>query len=119
MWFTKQTDGYRAWFALKTRAGTIRTGATAGDFTVTVVDPTDTNTSNPSVSESSAKAGLYTFLIPTTFLTTNGNGLYGVVVEVNTTSGAPVTDVLSQPLSVSSNDFDTIGNNTVIIPALL
>ena len=72
LWFTKDSNGFRGWFVAIQTTGLLRTGLVAGDFTVTVVEPGDTASTTPSVSESSTKAGLYTFLIPSSFLTTNG-----------------------------------------------
>jgi hypothetical protein len=109
MWFTKQADGMRAWFALVDKNGVLRPGAAASAFTVTVVDPADTTSNTPAVSESSTKGGLYTFLIPTAFITTNGVGDYGVVVEVNAATPPKVIDVMSKVLRVDVQDFDSLG----------
>jgi len=108
MWFTKQADGFRGWLTLKRNNGLIITGAVSGDFTVTVVDPTDTNTTSPTVNESTAKPGLYTFLIPSSFFTTNGNGGYGVVVEIDKNNAPRTQDTISKVLRVFTEDFDTI-----------
>jgi hypothetical protein len=119
MWFTKVVDGYQGWFTLEDNKGVIRTGAVAGDFTVTVVSPADDDSSTPVVSESTTKAGLYKFLVPSAFLVTNGVGVYAVVIEVDATTSPKVTSTSTTPMLVSNNDFDTIGDNTVLVPAAL
>lgn len=112
MYFTKQADGFRAHFAVAQGNGSLRTGLLAGDFTVTVVDPADSTTLTPSVSESTQKSGSYFFDITSGFITTNGVGDYGVVVEVDTFAGpssAPhVRDVFGEVLRVTEEDFDTL-----------
>ena len=117
MWFTRQADGYRAWFVLASSKGALITGAVGGDFTVTVVDPPDSTSSTLTVSESTQKSGLYTFLIPSAFITTNGIGSYGVVIEVAKTTSVKIDDVLSANLKVSAEDFDSIVAGQAAIPA--
>lgn len=107
MWFTKEADGYRGWFTIADKNGLIRTGGSAG-CTVTVVDPTGVNTNTPAVTESSGKPGLYTFLVPSSFFTTNGVGGYGVVVEVVLTVSPKVEAVFGEVLRVFADDFDSI-----------
>jgi hypothetical protein len=85
--------GWRGWFIVKTNAGVLRTGLVAGDFTATVVNPQDTSTLTPTVSESAQKPGLYSFLITDAFLATHGLGSYGTVVEVSA-SAPNLTDVV-------------------------
>lgn len=106
--FARTTDGYQAWFALKSGAGTIRTGAVPGNFTVTVVNPGDTASSSPAVAESTTKPGVYKFTIPSAFLIANGVGEYAVVIEVNVPGPSPVRDVFSGALVVSLEDFDSL-----------
>jgi hypothetical protein len=115
MWFTAQDNGYRGWFIVKDNAGNLRTGLAAGDFTVTVIEPNDGDSNNPSVSESGELSGTYYFDVPSAFLITYGNGEYNVTVEVNTfagPSGPPnVRDVINSVLQVSTNDFDDISSD--------
>lgn len=88
--FTRDVrGGWRGWFVLKNNSGTLRTGVSQGSFTVTVVNPQDTATVTPAVSESTQKPGLYSFLIPDSFMATHGLGSYGTVVEVTVTGGGP------------------------------
>jgi len=108
MWFTKETDGFRAWFSVQDKNGAIRTGIPSGQFVATIIDPTDTVSLVPTVTESAVKAGLYTFLVTSTFLGTNGNGGYAVVVEVNALAAPKVAAVFSQVLEVYDQDFDSI-----------
>lgn len=115
MWFTAQANGYRGWFIVKDNEGNLRTGLAAGDFTVTVIEPNDGDSNNPSVSESGELPGTYYFDISSAFLIANGNGQYNVTVAVDTfgVSGPPnVRDVINSVLQVSSYDFNDIGNNT-------
>lgn len=111
MWFTKDTDGYRAWFTVEDKNGIIRTGGVAGNFTATVVEPGDTASTVPTVTESTTKAGLYTFLIPSSFFATYGVGGYGVVVEVNFVVAPKITTVFGEVLRVFDEDFDSIYAN--------
>jgi len=117
MSFALTTEGLKGWFTLVDKDGYLRTGAVSGGFIVTAVKPDDSANTTVSVSESTQKPGVYTFLIPNTFLTVVG--VYVIVLEVDITTNPKVTDVTHQVWRVSENDFDTIGNNTVLIPALL
>lgn len=112
LWFAKQADGFRGWLAVAQSSGVLRTGLLAGDFVVTIVNPSDSSGSTVSVSESSTKPGLYIFDIPSAFITTNGVGEYAVVIEINTKtgpSGAPhVVLSLNNVLKVSQEDFDSL-----------
>ena len=123
LWFTRQAEGFRAWFAPETATGKLKPGMVAGDFTVTVIDPTDTNTSTPAVSESSAKAGLYTFVIPNSFLTANGNGVYGVVVEVDTKAGPSasphIVAIMDAHLRVTLEDLDVSASQILALYRIL
>ena len=108
LWFTKDANGYTGWFGIERSNGELRTGATSGFFTATIVNPADSATSVPTVTESSAKPGLYKFTVPSAFLLANGIGVYGVVVEVAVTSNPKVTGTLSAMLSVSTKDFEDL-----------
>lgn len=115
LWFARQVDGFRGWLAVVQSTGELRTGLVAGDFTITVVSPNDTASTNASVSESAQKLGLYYFDIPNSFITANGVGEYGVVAEVDTfagPSGTPeVRNTTSRVLRVSVDDFDSIATS--------
>lgn len=108
MWFTKDDDGYRAWFTVEDKNGLIRTGGVAGNFVVTVVNPADTANTVPTVAESTQKPGLYTFLIPSSFFTTHGVGGYGVVVQVTFAAAPKVDAVFAEVLRVFEEDFDSV-----------
>lgn len=83
MWFTKQATGYKSWFSLVRKNGSLAPGIPAGSFIVTIINPADTASSSPAVSESAVKPGLYFFEVPSAFLIANGLGEYGVSVEVS------------------------------------
>lgn len=117
--FSKVDDGYQYSIILVESKGSLLTGAVSGDFTVTVVNPQDTATTTPTVTETTSKPGLYTFLVPSSFLTTHGVGVYRIVVEVAKLTPPKIDDAMHAHLQVSVDDFDTIGGNTVLIPALL
>lgn len=110
MWWVKQSDGFRAWFAAQQGNGQLRAGLVAGDFVATIIGPTDAALTTATVSESTQKPGLYTFLVPSTFTLANGRGNYGVVIEIDTKvgpSGSPhVVGSMSSVLKVSAQDFD-------------
>lgn len=103
-----EAEGYRAWFVVKSNKGIIRTGLVGNDFTISVVDKDDFALSTPTPSESAKKSGLYTFLVPSSFLVTNGSGQYAVVIEINAT-GPKLDDVRSIQLKVTKEDVDTLG----------
>ena len=73
----------RVWFGVKTGGGAARPGLTGGDMTITVRDPTNSNTSNPAPTEVGALA-LYFFDIPAAFSLANGAGTYGWQVQITT-----------------------------------
>lgn len=118
MWFTRSALGFRGWLAAVRSTGQLRTGLVAGDFTATIVAPGDGAKTTMTVSESTQKAGVYKFDVPSAFLISNGSGEYVVVVEINSTSAPVVRDVQTSILRISSHDFDTIGNMTTRILGL-
>lgn len=109
MWFTKESDGYRGWLPVA-RNGILHTGI-AASITVTIVDEDDSTSTAPTVSESTQLNGLYTFLIPASFFTTNGTGQYSVVAVVSAV-GPVVRDVIGKTLGVFENDFDSLASIT-------
>lgn len=106
--FTKTATSYRGWVAVVRSTGALRTGAVAGDFTVTIVDPADSTSTTTSVTESTQKPGLYYFDVSSVFLTANGVGSYGITVEVDITTSPKVTDSLGAILKVTSQDLDDL-----------
>lgn len=115
MWFTTTAEGVQGWFVIQDKDGLLYTGQ-AANVTITVVEPGDSATSSPTVSESASKGGLYTFTVPDAFLTTHGVGIYAVVLEFNDTK---LVDTRAYPLRVTTYGQDDIGPNTGLIPALL
>ena len=109
MWFTKGNSGFRGWFAAIKTNGTLNTGLAASSFTVTTRNPLDTTSSISTVKES-GKLGLYRFDISSSFFLAHGPGEYGVVVEI---SAGGNSDVLSQVLKVSNNDFDSLASGSI------
>lgn len=114
-YYTVRTDeGIKVCFAVKQSSGALRTGLAAGDFTVTVVNPGDTATLTPAVSELAQKAGVYCFTLTSGFMGTHGEGVYPFVVEVDTfagPSGSPnVRDVLSGNVRAQQEDVDTLAD---------
>jgi len=114
LWFTKNSSGFVGWFRVEQTNGTLRTGALATSFIVTVVNPADSASSVPSVSQSTTKAGLYKFTIPSAFLITHGAGTYGVVVEVNISTPPKVTSTFSAILKVSLKDLDDLSTQASV-----
>ena len=119
MWFTRDDQGYRAWFTVVDKNGLIRTGGVPGDFTVTVVNPADTASTTPAVAESATKPGLYTFLVPSTFFATHGVGGYGVVVEVIMLTSPKVEAVFGEVLRVFDEDFDSVATTVQNIESIV
>jgi len=107
VWFSRQQDGFRGWFAVANAAGDIFTLIPTGSFLITVRNPQDTASSLPSVTES-GKLGLYRFDVTSSFMLTHGVGEYAVVIEINKTTAPKIKDVLSHVLSISQNDFDSL-----------
>lgn len=101
----RQANGARVWFTVS-QSGSIRSGI-AADVTATVVDPDDSASTTPAVSESLQKPGLYYFDIANTFFDTNGLGDYALVVEAN--ANAPkLNAVASGILRVVAEDIDSV-----------
>jgi hypothetical protein len=98
----KVNQDFEYTFGVKTSSGAPRTGLGAGDFTVTVRNPQDTASSNPSVSE--VGGGMYRFTIPAAFTTTHGAGEYGITVELTT---API-DLAGDTVPFFVNSLDDI-----------
>ena len=114
-YFATRTDqGIEVSFSVVQSNGTLRTGLVAGDFTVTVVNPQDTATSTPAVSEKTSKAGLYEFTIPSAFMGTHGVGVYSFVMQVDTIagpSGPPnVRTAFSGVVRAQQEDVDTLAD---------
>lgn len=118
MWFAKATDGFRGWFALSLD-GVLRPGADAGDFTVTIITQDDDAQSNPTVSESTQKPGVYFFNVPSAFLVANGSGEYVCVVETAVPAPDEVISVFARVLSVSQEDIDSLAAGMAADIALL
>ena len=120
--FTRQADGYRGWFPVEQNNGTLRIDLAAGDFVVTIVDPDDDAVTTVAVTQSTQKSGMYYFDVLSGFITTNGIGEYGVVIEINTRtgpSGPPHTvQTMNAVLKVSVQDFDSI-TSTAVVDAVL
>jgi hypothetical protein len=114
VWFAKQSDGFQGWFVVE-NLGALVTGLLPGVFTVTIVDPADAATNTPAVAESVSKLGLYMFTIPSAFITANGVGEYGVVIEINKPAPPPprIVDVISAVLKVSQEDFDSLAESLI------
>jgi hypothetical protein len=106
MWFTKESAGFRGWLTV-IRLGVLRTGLTAGSFTITVVSPGDSAKTILTATESIQKPGAYHFDVPNTFLLAGGVGEYVVVVEVNTPP-PNIKDVVSSVMRVTEKDFDDL-----------
>jgi len=114
-YFISRTDqGLEVSFSVIQASGSLRTGLVAGDFTVTVVNPGDSATSTPAVSQKTSKAGLYEFTIPSAFFTTHGVGVYSFVVEIDTfagPSGAPnVRTAFSGVVRAQQEDVDMLAD---------
>jgi hypothetical protein len=124
MWFTRSVDGMVGWFNAKDFSGFPRTGLNASDVTITVVSEDDSDSVNPSITESTQNSGTFYFQIPSAFLLTNGVGTYGVVVEINTTaaggSGSPhIIDGFTKVLRVTVDDIDVVSRTVKPLLSLL
>jgi hypothetical protein len=109
MWLAVDADGIRGYFIAVRPNGTLGTGITSGEITVTVVAPDTTTTTTATATETAGKAGLYTFLVASSFLTTNGVGNYAVVMEVDAVPpGIRLRDAGMAIVQVSMNDFDSL-----------
>jgi len=113
MWFTRDQQGLRGWFVAQDSTGVLRPGLIEADTTITIISPNDSTNVTATINESSQKPGLYFFDVASSFFTTNGTGVYSVVVEVDTSvisgSGSPeIKAVLSSPTRVSNEDVDSL-----------
>lgn len=115
MWFTRQNSSLRGWFQAIKSTGQLRRGLTANDFTVTVINSSDTLSFVPSVSESIQRPGNYYFDVPSMFLVSGGVGDYNVSIEIDSLAGgssAPhVRSAMSRVLRVSQEDFDSLSGS--------
>lgn len=114
-YYTVRTDqGIKVCFAVIKSDGTLRTGLVAGDFTVTVVNPGDTATLTPAVSQTTQKAGVYCFTLTSGFMGTHGVGVYPFVVEIDTIAGPSsppnVRTAFSGNVRATQEDIDTIAD---------
>lgn len=107
MIYARVADGIRGYFAAVNQ-GLIVTGIAPADITVTVVAPDLTTALVVAGAETVAKPGLYTFLVPSAFLSTNGIGVYGVVVQVNKPPPQALRDVLVAVIRVGDHDDDDV-----------
>jgi hypothetical protein len=107
MIYARVADGIRGYFAAVNQ-GVIVTGIASSSFTATVVAPDLTTSTIVTVTQTTAKPGLYTFLVPSAFLQANGVGVYGIVVEVNKPAPQPLKDVLVAVIRVGQRDEDDI-----------
>lgn len=108
MIYARVADGVRAYFAAVNQ-GLIVAGIDPADITVSVVAPDTTTATTVPASETAGKAGLYTFLVPTAFLQTNGVGVYAVIVEVNS-AAPPLRDVKVDVVRVGARNDDDVFN---------
>jgi len=116
MWFTRTDDGFRGWFTVLDVGGTVKTGLNNSSFDVTVINPQDTASVVPFVSQSDVKPGLYRFDVPNSFLLTHGTGSYGTLVEIN---AGLLVDALSEVIKVSQADFDHISASATVDTAAI
>lgn len=104
---TRQVDGIRAYFVAVTATGKIAPGIAPGDITVTVVAPDLTTGTTAIAAETTAKPGLYTALVPSAFLITNGVGDYALTLEIDSTNPR-VAGVTVHGVLVTRKDIDDV-----------
>lgn len=117
LWKARISTGVRAYFAVSA-SGILRTGLGAGVFTVRVINPTDTAFTAPAVSQSTQRAGIYYFDVPSAFLVTHGAGHYGVSIGVHA-AGPKLDDEKLESLEVNTRDIDDLATNNSIVLATL
>lgn len=100
-----RTDETRRIFFRIERNNQLAPGIDSADVTATVVNPDDSASTTPTVTETSEKPGFYYFDLPSSFLTVVGE--YGVVIEVNST-GPNVKKTFDFPVNVSQDDIDAL-----------
>lgn len=116
MWFSKDSVGFNGGFIVLDSSNNFKTGLPSSSFTVTIVNPSDTATYVPTVTESAVLPGLYRFFIPPAFLLANGIGDYPVVVQVDTsgTGGPVIRRAFTELMDVAEKDFNDIAGATTI-----
>lgn len=123
IFFTRTNKTFRAWFQAVRSTGELRTGLVDGDFIVRIVNPTDTAVSSPTVTESTQKLGLYYFDIPSSYLTAQGIGDYGVSIQIDSVagpSGAPnVRSADAAVLHVTQEDWDSLSGSLATVDGVV
>lgn len=104
---TRQVDGIRAYFVAVTGTGKIAPGIAPGDITVTAVAPDLTTGTTATAAETTAKPGLYTALIPSAFLITNGVGAYALTLEIDS-NNPKVAGVTVHIVRITRKDIDDV-----------
>lgn len=81
-WKALITTGVRVFFNVVDSGGALRAGLPPEKFAAVLLEPSNTASVALPVSESSQKPGVYFVDLPSSFLSTHGNGQYGLSVEV-------------------------------------
>jgi len=114
---TRTADGLEVRFLAK-RNGLLLESQASNVFNIVVVDPDDSASTSPTVTESTQLPGMYKFTIPSSFFTTNGTGHYVICIGIHSISPKVDDDILIS-LEVNEFDFDDIGPNAALVPAIL
>lgn len=106
LWKAKTASGVRVFFNV-VRNGSLVSGVDPGDFTVTLINATDTANISLSVTESTQNSGTYYVDLPTGFLTTHGANHYGLSVGIHQ-SAPKIDDEVLFPIEVTTRDLDDL-----------
>lgn len=110
IWKARVSTGVRVYFAVVTSGGNLRTGLLAGVFTVRIINQTDTAFTSATVTQSTQRAGIYYFDVPSAFITTHGVGHYGLSIGVHAV-GPALNDEIVESLEVNTGDIDFVASD--------
>ncbi len=103
----KVNQTHRAFLTIKRSNGVPAPGVDPGDVTITIRNPDDDASSVVALVESALGGGLYYFDVPASFTLAHGTGIYGLLIDVDSSS-PKVRDVVGGSVPFFSADLDVI-----------
>jgi hypothetical protein len=106
-WKTLTTTNLRVYFPVKL-GGNLVPGLSPLLFTVVLINPDDSDSSISVVGESSQRPGIYYIDIDSTFLITNGIGMYGLSIGIHKLPPQRIDDEVLFSIEVTDGDIAQI-----------
>lgn len=100
-------ETHRVFLTIKRSNGVPAPGVDPGDVTITIRNPADDASSVVALVESALGGGLYFFDVPASFTSTHGTGIYGLLIDIDSTS-PKVRDTAGGSIPFFSTDIDAI-----------